>query len=251
MCQHVATSTLSECDAARAPAQQHVPDIVPRDPLSQAAYAHVKQHLQPAILAHSLRVFYYAKDLSARKSTTSFIQEQSSWHIGERLSLLFTACMFHDFGACSLRDDGKYRFEVAGADAAVDFLRCSGNTSEVDLHAIWTAIACHTSPHIGDRIGALAKIMRQAPLIDFHRLSDVEVLKDVVRTDKLYVLEKDVQDIEAIFPREDIEKVLSDSIVAQAQREGGRGRAPGGSWPGDLYRAAEEDPEWTGVNKAF
>lgn len=28
-------------------------------------------------------------------------------------------------------------------------------------------------------------------------------------------------------------------------------KAPGGSWPRDLVRAKEAEPEWEGVNKAF
>lgn len=160
--------------------------------------------------------------------------------------------MFHDFGACSLHDDGEFRFEVEGADAAVSFLKSQGNTSEADQHEVWVAIACHTSPHIGERISALARIIRGAALLDFHRLSDVQVVNQPPEdTSKLFVIEEEVKQIEALFPRDSIEKVLANSLLAQAQRKGRQGKAPGGSWPGDLLKAAEQEPDWQGVNKAF
>lgn len=225
------------------------PEIVPQDSVSQAAYRHVKQHLQPAILLHSLRVFFYAQKLSARRTG----DQEIAWHLNTRLPLLFTACIFHDFGACSLYDDGQYRFEVEGADAAVAFLNAQGIATHADIHEVWVAIACHTSPHIGERISMLAKIVRQAALSDFHRISGIPVITQPPDDDEtLFVVAREVLEIEAQFQRGEIEKLLSDSVVAQTQREGGCRKAPGGSWPGDLLASAENELDGQGgVNQAF
>lgn len=61
--------------------------------------------------------------------------------------------------------------------------------------------------------------------------------------------EDGVRELERLLPRLEVEKELGDVVVQQARMT--RSKAPGGSWPGDLLRAAEADPEWNGVNKAF
>jgi hypothetical protein len=66
----------------------------------------------------------------------------------------------------------------------------------------------------------------------------VEALSEALRSE-----------VEGFFPRLEPEKVLGDAVVEQARRQ--RGKAPAASWPGIMLRAAEEDPGWEGVNKAF
>jgi hypothetical protein len=205
-----------------------IPSCVPSDPLSNAAYLHAKQHLHPLILSHSLRVFLYMIALSER--------EQTHWHDNEHLPLLFTAAMFHDFGTTELCN-GPERFEVEGADAAVAFL-LSHEIPAATTHQIWVAIACHTSAGIGERISTLGKLQRLGPLIDFKR-PDVLTLVD----------EAFVARNEALYPRGQIEKVLSDTVVEQALKQ--RSRAPPATWPGGLLRFKDENPEWEGVNKEF
>ena len=61
--------------------------------------------------------------------------------------------------------------------------------------------------------------------------------------------EKLRREVEGEFPRLEPEKVLGDVVVEQARRQ--RCKAPAASWPGILLRAAEEEPEWEFVNKAF
>lgn len=61
--------------------------------------------------------------------------------------------------------------------------------------------------------------------------------------------EEYVRQTENLFPRLGVEKELGDAVVEQAREM--RAKAPGGSWPGDLLRAAEAEPDWQGVNKNF
>jgi HD superfamily phosphodiesterase len=109
-----------------------LPKCVPSNPLSRAAYTHVRSHLHPTILNHSMRVFIYAVLLSEK--------EKLPWSEGDRLPLLFTTAMFHDMGTADCCD-GPQRFEVEGGDAAVAFLTSHG-VSEEEAHQVWVAIAC-------------------------------------------------------------------------------------------------------------
>jgi hypothetical protein len=204
------------------------PDIVPKDTISQAAFAHAAKHLHPSILNHSIRVFLYAQAIAER--------ENSEWAGSDRLPLLFTACILHDIGTTSLYN-GPLRFEVEGADAATSFLKEQG-VSEADAHEVWVAIAIHTSHHIAERISTLARLVRLGVSLDFKRPSALELTTPA-----------EVEHLEARFPRGPIEKVLGDSVADQAVEK--PEKAPGGSWPGNLYRAKLENPGWEGVNKGF
>jgi len=57
------------------------------------------------------------------------------------------------------------------------------------------------------------------------------------------------KDIEARLPRLNIEKILGDAVVEQAVKN--PAKAPPASWPNILYKSHLENPEWTGVNRAF
>lgn len=205
-----------------------LPSCVPNDPVSKAAFDRARSELDPVILRHSLRVFIYALSVSEK--------ENHPWHQADRLPLLFTAAMFHDMGTAS-SCDGPQRFEVEGADAAVEFLKSHG--VEEDLaHEVWVAIAVHTCAGIGERISSLARVTRFGPLVDFKR-PDVRSLFE----------ENFIEKVEEAFPRGEPERVLSDAVVEQALRQ--PSKAPPATWPGVLTRFKRENPEWEGVNKEF
>ncbi|KAK0262248.1 hypothetical protein LTS09_003673 [Friedmanniomyces endolithicus] len=190
-----------------------IPDCVPSDTLSLAAYAHAFGNLHPAILAHSLRVWLFAKALAQREESD-----------------------------CSAYN-GSQRFEVEGADAATQgFL--APYVSESDAHDVWVAIALHTSPGIAERISPLARLIRIAVIIDFKRPAAMR-----------FTSEKEVEAIEAEFPRGEIEKVLGDAVVDQVlgigDAEASDAKAPAATWAGVMVKSKRANPEWNGVNKAF
>ena len=168
---------------------------------------------------------------------------KSPWANDDRAQLLFIACLFHDMG--SIIDDDPQRFEVCGADAAASFLR-KHNVDAVNIQEIWTAIACHTSPGIGERISPLSRLIRLGPLLDFYALQSnpwvTESEKQVDEDDFRARMEK-------TYPRLDVNKVLSDMVAEQGMRQSTK--APATSWAAGLVRAAKDEPEWKGVNKAF
>ena len=171
-----------------------MPDCVPNDSISQEAYQYAAAQLHSTILSHSLRVYLYAKALGQR--------EQNPCVSDSRLHLLFAACIFHDVGTCAIHD-GEQRFEVEGADAAKDFLLSRG-VSEADAQDVWIAIACHTSPGIGERISPLARLVRLGVTIDFKRAAALA-----------FTSEAEVREVEGMFERGDVEKVLGDAVVEQ------------------------------------
>ncbi|KAL9110560.1 MAG: hypothetical protein Q9227_004918 [Pyrenula ochraceoflavens] len=193
-------------------------------------------------LQSSLRVWLYASKILAPR----FAPE---WLSTDRLPLLFAACMLHDIGSAAHLADKPERFEVSGADEAAGLIKkynADADTheqfTEDQIHSIWTAIAVHTSPHIGERISPLARIIREGPLIDF------SFYKNSLGDDDQEL--KDVRvEAEKRFPRLEVEKALGDAVVEHAVHI--PEKAPSGSWPGDLLRAKREDPGWEGVNKGF
>jgi hypothetical protein len=91
---------------------------------------------EPTLLFnHSSRVYYFGA-LAGQRRGLKFDAE-----------LLYAGAMFHDIGLVPVYSSDGDRFEVDGANAARNFLRCH-NISEQDLDNVWTAIALHTTPGI-------------------------------------------------------------------------------------------------------
>ena len=146
---------------------------------------------------------------------------------------------------CATQFDGPQRFEVCGADAATEHLR-KFEIDDADIQEVWTAISLHTSPGIAERITPLARFVRLAVLMDFNELGKSPLITELE-------LEVDGggyrRSIEEKFPRLSAEKVLGDIVVEQGMRQ--PIKAPASSWAGIMIRAARDEPEWEGVNKAF
>ncbi|KAM0720955.1 hypothetical protein Q7P37_003240 [Cladosporium fusiforme] len=225
------------------------PGCVPKDNISQAAYLYAKEHLDPVIFAHSMRVYLYASAFSKSDlSTLAQFQPTAGPEIFATEAQpideqsIFVASMFHDMGTCAIHNHAQ-RFEVCGADAAVDFMHSHGVTDKDILREIWTAIALHTSPGLAERMFPLTRILRMGPKTDFGHEQYRRLLG-----------EEFLSAAEVNFPRGNPEKVLGDAVSGQAERREGDERdakAPAVSWPWNLLRCRLEEPEWQGVNKGF
>ena len=99
-----------------------VPSCVPKDTFCQTLYCHAQT--QPTA---GSEIFLAATSNS-----------------GIDPSLLFAASMFHDMGTCAAHDHDQ-RFEVCGADAAVDYMQTQGMSDSSSQRQVWEAIALHTS----------------------------------------------------------------------------------------------------------
>lgn len=231
----MATSTSSLSPASSATNAPNLPEGVmkhiPNTNLSTTALAIAHDNLPLPIFHHSLRVFLLARHLITFEATAT-----NYYLTLPDLDLLFVACIFHDMGACNLYN-GTQRFEVEGANGASTLLH-SYNFSDEKCHDVWTAIALHTTPGIAERISPLARIVRMAVLMDFG-----SPLRDELQARKY------CEEIEAVLPRLNVEKVLGDEVVKQAVKI--PEKAPAVSWPNAMLKAHLREPEWEGVNKEF
>lgn len=203
---------------------------VPDHPACTEALALAKSSLPASVLNHSLRVFLYARRalLLPPGPAAAPAAPSTAPHV------LFVACILHDIGIADAHASEPERFEVAGANAAASLLRRHGVDGPAAREA-WLAIAMHTSPHVAEGAGGLVTALRLGVRADFGTFAGLGtgVLGDV----------------ESHLPRLGVEKELGDAVVRQAVAL--PSKAPGGSWPSDLVRAKEAEPEWEGVNKAF
>src|SRR4029078_1501995 len=61
--------------------------------------------------------------------------------------LLYVGAMFHDIGLTNAYRDSLLRFEIDGANAALDLLHSYGIPAP-SVETVWDAIALHTTPGI-------------------------------------------------------------------------------------------------------
>ncbi len=108
---------------------------VPDSKLANEITEFIRDTESTLLFNHSSRVYYFGA-LAGQRRGLKFEAE-----------LLYAGAMFHDIGLVSAYSSDADRFEVDGANAARDFLRCHG-ISEQDIDHVWTAIALHTTPGI-------------------------------------------------------------------------------------------------------
>lgn len=162
---------------------------------------------EPAPLAnHSIRSYLFARLLARHEGLV----------VGDQA--LFAACILHDIGL-TVRGNGGQRFEVDGADAAVEILGSLG-VPDGDCSLIWEAIALHTSPGIAERRGPLAYLTRAGVGADFGRAP--------------VVTDEEACAIHDAYPRLEMTTSLVDAIVAQARAN--PVKAPRYSIAGELVR---------------
>jgi hypothetical protein len=189
--------------------------------LAEAA-EHIRGVVRPEIYNHSERT--YLLGLQAALIDGHRGLDEVSLHI---------AALFHDSGTSDIYN-GEARFEVEGADAAARFLQDRGWAAD-RIDAIWEAIALHTTPGIPERRSAVAHYLRRGVEIDFGS----QRLRDQFPTA--------IPEIEDHYPRNNIEEVLGNLVVAQAV--GNPRKAPRPSWAADLV--AHHRPDQPGTNPAF
>ncbi|EJD42145.1 hypothetical protein AURDEDRAFT_126589 [Auricularia subglabra TFB-10046 SS5] len=209
-------------------------ELVPDHPACAEALSIAKRLLRPSIFNHSLRVYLYALKGLQLAANPALLSASSMDQ-----SVLFVSCILHDIGSADALAADPQRFEVAAADLAAALLSRNGFNT-VDTRESWLAIALHTSPHIAEGAGGAIRLVRLAVLADFGSVSDAL---------RPFLTKAYMEEVEGLLPRLGIENELGDAVVRQARTT--RSKAPGGSWPGDLLRAAEESPGWEGVNKSF
>lgn len=228
------------CNYSTQPQPQHAPSLsdaepllaaeVPDHPVCTEALALAKSSLPASVLNHSFRVFLYARRALQLRDPAAFAGPSAA--AGPHV--LFVACILHDIGIADAHASDPERFEVAGANAAASLLARHG-VEDAAAREAWLAIAMHSSPHVAEGAGGLVTALRLGVRADFGTYDGLGAGA--------------LGEAEARLPRLGIERELGDAVVRQAVAL--RSKAPGGSWPRDLVRAKEAEPEWEGVNRAF
>lgn len=169
-----------------------------------------------AIVQHSARTLRYALAIAERED------------VAVDHAALVHACLLHDLGASMMATSAE-RFEVQGADLAVQFLEQHEGEGwpQSRREAVWAAIAVHTSPHIAERMSPLTRLVRLGVRADFGE-------DDLVDPSLRRAAEHD-------HPRGDVERVLS-GVVVEAALSDDR-RAPMSSWPAGLLAAHRASPD--------
>jgi HD domain len=113
---------------------------IPDSQLARNATQFVRDTENDLLFFHSTRVYFWG-GLRGQQTGLNFDPE-----------LLYVAAMFHDIGLTKNYQKSQLRFEVDGANAALEFLG-SHAISEKDISTVWTAIALHTTPGIPEFMG--------------------------------------------------------------------------------------------------
>ncbi|ENX35574.1 hypothetical protein F889_01243 [Acinetobacter colistiniresistens] len=111
--------------------QLHIPD----SQVTKEVQELIRDTESELLFHHSSRVYHWGA-LAAKQRKIQVDHE-----------LLYIACMFHDIGLTEQYCSCDKRFEVDGANAAVDFMKNHG-FSQADMDKVWTGIALHTTPGI-------------------------------------------------------------------------------------------------------
>ena len=173
---------------------------------------------------HSVRSYLFARIAAAARGLTA-----GAGYDGE---LLFLSCILHDVGLTTQVDRGR-RFEVDGAEAAVDLLRANG-LEAARAQIVWDAIALHTSAGITERLGNEVALTRAGIEIDFGHDADLVPGELAERVHDRY-------------PRLDMARRLTDAIIGQAQ--GRPQKAPPYTLPGELVRERAADSSGTRMER--
>lgn len=182
-----------------------------------------------SVFNHSFRVFIYARRVLSHLADSTAAAAAATPFVAPHV--LFVACILHDIGIADAYKADPDRFEVAGANVAASLL----TSHDVDVNSVreaWLAVAMHTSPQVAEGAGGLVKALRLGVRADFGTYTGPELAE-----------------VGDFLPRLGVEKELSDAVVKHAVAL--PSKAPGASWPRDLVRANEAEPQWEGVNKAF
>jgi hypothetical protein len=184
---------------------------LPHTDLIAATDAWVRTIEPPYLYNHSVRSYIFGRALGHERDLTP----------GEDYDdeLLFLGCVLHDVGLTE-PGDGDQRFEVDGADLAVQFLLENGLSPE-RVEIVWDAIALHTSLGIANRKRPEIALMQAGTAADV--MGGPDDLPPGVADQAFRAL-----------PRLDLQDSIRDAITAQAAIK--PTKAPPYTLPGELVR---------------
>ncbi|HEX6450502.1 MAG TPA: HD domain-containing protein [Trebonia sp.] len=204
---------------------------LPGTPLARAVLSLVTGAESRSIANHSIRSYLFARLVAGRIGMTDDRDYDDR--------LLFLACVLHDLG---LAPEGKHtqRFEVAGADAAAEFLTEQGlPAAEVD--SVWEAIALHTTAQIAERRGPLCLLVREGIGVDFGGVAGPGL-------GLATITDEEGQAIHDAYPRLSMISSIVEAMATQAAKS--PANRPRYSLGGELLRERGNPPRRTRMEQA-
>jgi hypothetical protein len=168
---------------------------LPENPVAGHAVELLRSKVTEAIAGHCIRSYLFAALLAEHEGLKAGVDFDADQ--------LFYATALHDVGT-SPAVPGKERFEVEGADLAVEFLTAHGY-AEGTTGPVWEAIALHSSGGLAERSGPLCYLTRRGVMTDFGLSAD-------------FVTDAQADAIHAQYPRLDMASVLVDDVLRHAAR---------------------------------
>ncbi|KAJ2984298.1 hypothetical protein NQ176_g76 [Zarea fungicola] len=215
--------------------------LLPTHPAAQEGLQVALSSSTQAIVNHSVRTYLYALAYSSSPDLGKAAgQDTALSPIFIEPHVLFVACILHDLAITDAYDNTPGRFEVVGANIAIQILQKHG-VDEASRREAWLAMTLHATPGIAEHLGGTVGAMRLAIGTEFSgRSPPFENMDSESR--------RVLQDGD-LLPRLNIEKVLGDAVARQGAKN--PAKAPSASWAGLLVKSHLDNPEWQGVNKAF
>ena len=180
---------------------------LPQTELADAALTWAQEIEPEYLLNHSVRSYLFARAVAG---TAEYDDE-----------LLFLATVLHDVGLTP-EGDGRQRFEVDGADAAVRFLSGRGLTEE-RAGIVWEAIALHTSIGIANRMRPEVALANAGIGIDVSKRGAERLPPGLAG------------EIHDAYPRLGCKRELTEAVIAVSH--GHPSKAPPLTFPGEILRS--------------
>lgn len=166
---------------------------LPTTEIATAAHALIAKVAPDVVYHHSMRSYLFARKLAAAQGL----------HTSEDYDdeLVYLSCLLHDLGATD-HANGDQRFEVDGADAAMEFLR-GHDMDETRARSVWNAIALHTSDGLAPRFGTVAAAAQMG------------IGADILGRGRELLPPGYADEVHALLPRHDLGYVFADMIAQQ------------------------------------
>jgi hypothetical protein len=119
---------------------------MPDSDMAREAITVAQQDMPDVLIRHAFRVFLFAS-LIGRWRMLTFSEP-----------LLFVAAVFHHHGLAPRYRDSRRRFELDGADAALELLGRHG-VADTEARKVWDAIALHTTFGLGGFAAPLVELL--------------------------------------------------------------------------------------------
>lgn len=166
---------------------------IPNTPLARAAEKLTREASPPYLFNHCVRTYLFGSMVGRRAG----IEHDSE--------LLYVAAVLHDLALVSPYDASGHRFEVAGADAARNFVLERG-LSERQAEQVWDAVALHAQIGIASAKGGEVALVHLGATVDvigvgYHDLP-VGLIEETV----------------AEYPRLQFKRKFHDTLIAAARR---------------------------------